>query len=137
MTDALPEYFFRTRDNGAQVFRVENDTRSRRIEMDPIAVVNLRKQEIKPQGDRSLSAEDIARIEAWMAERTQVMDRRRIDDIFRAIDHMNGVAQWAQSSASDAELDEFTDPLLMAMHDLRTVLVRKKADRVMQAAGKD
>lgn len=137
MTDTLPEYYFRTRDNGAQVFRVENDTRSRRIEMDPIAVVNLRKQEIKPQGDRTLSPQDIAAVEAWMAERTEVMDRRRIDDIFRAIDHMNGVAQWAQSSAGDAELEEFTDPLLMAMHDLRTILVRKKAERVMKATGED
>ena len=133
MTDTLPEYYYRTRDNGAQVFRVENDMRSRRLEMDPIAVVNLRKQEIKPQGDRTLSPRDIAEIEGWMARRSQVVEQRRIDDIFRAIDHMNGVTQWAQSNASDAELEEFTDPLLMAMHDLRTVLVRKKADRIMKA----
>jgi hypothetical protein len=36
-----------------------------------------------------------------------------------------------QSRATDAQLDEVTDTLLLAMHDLRTVLVRKKAERLM------
>jgi hypothetical protein len=37
-----------------------------------------------------------------------------------------------QSRASDAELDQVTDALLLAMHDLRTVLIRRKADRLMK-----
>ena len=44
---------------------------------------------------------------------------------------MNLTTQWAQSKASDAELEAITDRLLLAMHDLRTVLVRKKADRLV------
>jgi hypothetical protein len=31
-------------------------------------------------------------------------------------------------------LEEVTDALLLAMHDLRTVLVRRKADRLMDKA---
>ncbi len=30
-----------------------------------------------------------------------------------------------------AQLEEVTDALLLAMHDLRSVLVRKKAERLM------
>ncbi len=128
----LPDYFYRVRDNGALVFRVDTENRQRRIEMDQIAVVNLNKGEIKPHGDRQLSDADVAEIKRWMAERVALLALRDIDDIHRAVDYLNTTAQWAQSRATDAQLDEVTDALLLAMHDLRSVLVRKKADRLMK-----
>lgn len=127
----LPEYYFRVRENGAVVFRVDTENRQRRIEMDQIAVINIRNGEVKPHGGRELSNEDMAEIETWMAARRGVLATRAIDDIHRTIDHLNLTTQWAQSKASEAELEEVTDALLFAMHDLRSVLVRKKADRVM------
>lgn len=127
----LPDYFFRVRDNGATVFRVDTENRQRRIEMDQIAVVNIRNGEIKPHGDRTLSEADLARIEAWMAERAEILAYRDIDDIHRAVDYLNQTTHWAQSRASDEQLDSVTDALLLAMHDLRSVLVRKKADRLV------
>lgn len=126
----LPEYYFRVKENGATVFRVETENRQRRIEMDPIANVNIRNGEIKPQGDRDLSEADRAEIEAWIAHRREVLAARDTDDILRAIDHLNLVTQWAQSKASDEQLEEITDTLLLTMHDLRSVLVRKKAERL-------
>ena len=131
MTD-LPEYYFRVRENGALVFRVDTENRQRRIEMDQIAVVNIRNGEIKPHGDRVLSDDDLDVIRAWMEDRADLLARRDIDDIFRAIDHLNLTTQWAQSKASPEQLDAVTDGLLLAMHDLRSVLVRKKAERLMQ-----
>ncbi|PFG64215.1 hypothetical protein AXZ77_2848 [Thioclava sp. ES.031] len=129
MTD-LPEYYFRVKENGATVFRVDTENRQRRIEMDPIANINIRNGEIKPQGDRVLTEDDRAEIEAWMAHRREVLAQRDVDDILRAVDHLNLVAQWAQSKATDAQLEEITDTLLLTMHDLRSVLVRKKAERL-------
>ncbi len=126
----LPDYYFRIRDNGAFVFRIETENRQRRIEMDQIAVVNIRNGEIKPHGDRSLSAADTKAIADWMAERTALLARRDIDDILRTVDHLNLTAHWANTRASDDELEEVTDALLLAMHDLRAVLVRKKSDRL-------
>lgn len=128
----LPDYYFRVRENGAFVFRVDTENRQRRIEMDQIAVVNTRNGEIKPHGQRELSAEDMAAIEDWMARRVATLAARDIDDIHRAIDHLNLTAHWAQTRATDEQLEEITDALLMAMHDLRTVLVRKKADRLLK-----
>ncbi|TMV14852.1 hypothetical protein [Arenibacterium halophilum] len=130
MSADLPEYYFRVRENGAVVFRIDTENRQRRIEMDQIAVINIRNGEVKPHGDRALTAADTAEIEAWMEARHATLAARDIDDIFRAIDHMNLTTQWAQSRASDDQLEAVTDTLLMAMHDLRTVLVRKKADRL-------
>lgn len=130
MSGDLPEYFFRVRDNGAFVFRVDTENRQRRIDMDQIAVVNIRKAEIKPHGDRDLTEADLAAITAWMEERQAVLAHRDIDDILRAVDYLNTTAHWAQTRATDEQLDQVTDALLMAMHDLRTVLVRKKADRL-------
>ncbi len=45
-------------------------------------------------------------------------------------DFCTAATQWAQSKATDEQLEDVTDRLLLAMHDLRTVLVRKKADRL-------
>lgn len=127
----LPEYYFRIRENGAAVFRVSTENRQRRIEMDEIAFVNIRNGNIRPHGEKTLGPEDLAVIEDWIEERRAVLAERDIDDIHRAIDYLNLTTHWAQSRASDADLEEVTDRLLLAMHDLRTVLVRKKADRLL------
>lgn len=129
----LPEYYFRVRENGAAVFRVDTENRQRRLEMDQIAVLNIRNGEVKPHGQRELSARDREEIDTWMEARRQVLAQRDIDDIHRAVDYLNITTQWVQSKASDAQLEEVTDALLLAMHDLRSTLVRKKADRLMKA----
>ncbi|WP_281971859.1 hypothetical protein [Ruegeria faecimaris] len=130
MTAELPEYYFRIRENGAAVFRIDTENRQRRIEMNQIAVINIRNGEVKPQGQRALTEADQAEIERWMAERKDLLAQRDIDDIHRAVDYLNLTTQWAQSKATDQQLEDVTDRLLLAMHDLRSVLVRKKADRL-------
>ncbi len=135
MSADLPEYYFRVRENGAFVFRVDTENRNRRIEMDQIAVVNIRNGEIKPHGQRQLGEQDLAEIRSWMEARAATLAARDVDDIHRAIDHLNLTAHWANSRATDAQLEEVTDALLLAMHDLRNVLVRKKADRLMKDRG--
>ena len=52
MAGDLPDYYFRVRDNGAAVFRLDSENRQRRIEMDQIAILNVRNGEIKPHGKR-------------------------------------------------------------------------------------
>ncbi len=128
----LPEYYFRVRENGAMVFRVDTENRQRRIDMVQVAVVHLNRNEIKPHGDTVLNEADLAEIRGWMAQRRALLAMRDIDDIHRAVDHLNTTTQWAQSRATDDQLEEVTDALLLAMHDLRSVLVRKKADRVIK-----
>ena len=137
MAGDLPEYFFRIRDNGAVVFRIDSENRQRRIEMEEIAVVNVKNGNVKPHGDRKLTPEESKLIAAWITERQAILAARDIDDILRAVDHMNLTTQWVQSRASDADLERVTDHLLLSMHDLRTVLVRKKAERLMKAAEAD
>ena len=114
------------------MFRVYTENRQRRIEMDQIAVINIKNGEVKPHGDRTLSPEDIAEIENWMADRTALLAQRDIDDIHRAVDYLNITTQWVQSKATDDQLEGITDDLLLAMHDLRSVLMRKKADRLLK-----
>ena len=132
MSSELPEYYFRVRDNGAAVFKVDTENRQRRIEMDQIAVANIRNGEIKAQGGRELTPEDLKVIKDWMEARIALLAARDIDDIHRAVDYMNLTTHWAQTKATDDQLEDVTDALLMAMHDLRTVLIRKKAARLMK-----
>jgi hypothetical protein len=132
MAGDLPDYYFRVRENGAAVFKVDTENRQRRIDLDEIAIVNVKNGAIKPHGDYVLSPKDNAAIKSWVSERSTLLAARDIDDILRNIDHMNLTTQWAQSRASDAALDAVTDRLLLAMHDLRMVLVRKKSERLMR-----
>ena len=131
----LPDYYFRIRENGAAVFRVDTENRQRRIEMEQIATVNTRNGEIKPHGDRVLTDTDLTTIKDWLLRRIALLSRRDIDDIHRAVDYMNISTQWVQSKATDQQLEDVTDALLLAMHDLRSVLVRKKADRLLGDKG--
>jgi hypothetical protein len=128
--DALPDYFFRIRENGAAVYRLGTDPRDQRIEMDQIAIVNTRNGEVKPHGAREVSDADREAIAAWLADRRATLARREADEIARTVEILNHAAHWAQTRATEAELEALTGPLLLAMHDLRTVLVRKKADRL-------
>ncbi|MDF0598369.1 hypothetical protein [Psychromarinibacter halotolerans] len=134
MSAELPEYYFRTRENGAFVFRVDTENRQRRIEMEQIATVNIRNGQVKPQGNRDLTDADMRAISDWMQARTRVVEARRLDDILRTVDHLNQTAHWANSDATDAQLEQVTDSLLLAMHDLRSVLVRRKADQLLKAS---
>ncbi|OWU71287.1 hypothetical protein ATO2_03270 [Roseovarius sp. 22II1-1F6A] len=134
MSLELPEYYFRVKENGAAVFRVDTENRQRRIEMDQIAVLNIRNGEVKPHGDRPLTEQDLTEIRTWMAHRSEQLARREVDDLLRTVDHLNLTTQWVQSRATQAQLDEVTDALLLAMHDLRQLLVRKKAERLLKDA---
>ncbi len=130
MAGDLPDYYFRIRENGAVVFRVDTENRQRRIEMIELATVNVKNGNIKPHGDTALSPAELKAIRDWMAARTALLATRDIDDIHRAVDYLNMTTQWVQTKASDDQLEDVTDDLLLAMHDLRTVLVRRKADRL-------
>lgn len=133
MTDDLPDYYFRVRENGAAVFRLNPETRQRRLDLEQIAMANLRNGEVRAQGDYKLTDVDMTAIRDWMAKRAEVLAGRELDDILRAIDHLNLTTHWAQTKATPDQLEAVTDRLLLAMHDLRQVLVRKKSERVGQA----
>ena len=126
----LPDYYFRVRENGAAVFRLGTENRLRRIEMTEIAAVNVKNGNIKPHGEVELTEADRGAIEEWLAARQAQLAAREVDDILRTVDHLNLTTQWAQARATDAQLEAVTDQLLLAMHDLRSMLVRRKADRL-------
>lgn len=133
MSTELPEFYFRVRENGAAVYRIDTENRQRRIEMNQIAVVNINNGNVRPHGEHILTPEEQTAIADWMADRIEMLNKRIVDDIHRAVDHLNLTTQWVQSKATDEQLEEFTDRLLLAMHDLRSTLVRKKADRMMKS----
>ncbi len=126
----IPDYYFRVRDNGALVLRLSTENRQRRIEMEEIATVNVKNGSIKPHGEVKLTASDRTAIADWLAARQAQLAAREVDDILRTVDHLNLTTQWAQARATDAQLGAVTDALLLAMHDLRSTLVRRKADRL-------
>lgn len=100
-----------------------------RLTLQHIAVANVKRGDWKPQGDTALTKADEAAIAAWLDDRKAALAKRRLEDVRQTVEQLNLTAGWAQSTASDAELEAVSDDLLLAMHDLRTVLARRKADR--------
>lgn len=129
----LPDLYFRIRDNGAMVFRLDTENRHRRLDMEQIAVVNITKGDFKAHGDRTVSPAERESIGAWIAARRATVAQNEVEAIRRMIEQMNMAAQWVHSRATDEQINDLTDDMLMAMHDLRTVLVRRKAEQLKDA----
>ncbi len=123
----LPRHYFRLREPGALVFRVNGAALRERLEMEPVALVNLRTGEVRPQGGQVLNPEDEAAIAAWVLGQQAGAEARGIEDIRRTVEALNHAAHWVQTRASAAQIDEVSQALLMAMHDLRSTLVRRRA----------
>ena len=124
-----PNLYFRTKENGAAVFRVDTENRQNRLAMQHIAMVNVKNGKINPQSNEQPTPSETAQIEAWLTERRTVLATRGADDAARTLDQIKGLAQYYQSSATAAEVDASAQDLLMAIHDLRGVLVRRMMDK--------
>jgi len=125
---SLPPYYFRIRENGAAVYAVDTEDRLSRLEMRQIAIVNARNGEIKPHGSHDLTEADRAAIDLWLSDRRATLNRRERATGWDTVEQLGLTAQWIQSKATDEEIAAVGDTLLMAMHDLRSVIVRKKSD---------
>lgn len=124
----MSELYFRVRDNGAQVFRIMEDPREARTRLEPLAVLNLRTGDLRLQGGREPTGAEQAEIDAWTKARRETLAEREVDDIRRTVEAIQTAAGWVQSKAEDDAFRMVADDLLMAAHDLRQAIVRKKAD---------
>jgi hypothetical protein len=120
-----PALYFRTKENGAAVFRVDTQNRQSRLDMQHIAMVNVKNGKINPQSNEQPTPEEMAEIETWLVKRQAVLMARASDDAARTLDQIKSLAQYYQSAAMDADVAKTAPDLLMAIHDLRSVLVRR------------
>ncbi|MXU65695.1 hypothetical protein [Oceanomicrobium pacificus] len=123
-----PFLYFRTRENGALVYRVEDDARLRRLDFVHVANANIRNGDIKIHGDADLSDAERAEIEAWIATRRDQVAADQSEDARRLSDEIHRTTQWLQSRAGPEDVRALAEPLLLAMQDMRMVLVRKLSE---------
>ena len=118
-----PSLYFRRRENGAAVYRIL-DEKSQRLDMQQVAVVKL-DGEIKQHGNHELTAEETGEIIAWHAMRLEAQPTREAELVDRLVGDLNAMAQWTQANATDDQVREAAEPLMLAMHDLRATIVRR------------
>ncbi|MEM9715164.1 MAG: hypothetical protein AAF826_01470 [Pseudomonadota bacterium] len=124
--------YFRTRENGAAVFRIDTENKSRRLEMIPIASVSLRKAEIRSQGPNEITDAERAEIQDWitsrkaeLAERTSISQNQLLDDI-------KFFTHWINSQATPDQVVEMSEEFLLTIHDLRASIVRAQAESLIK-----
>ena len=123
------QLYFRIKDNGAVAFRLEEDASRGRLDMRPIADVNVRNGQTKPRRDAEITKAEQAEIEVWIENRRAALARHEADAPRRAIEALNEAAQWYGGKPDPKAAEATRDDLLMAMHDLRATIVRHMADQ--------
>lgn len=121
------DLYFRIKDNGATVFRINDETRQRRLDLQPVAKANVRNGDIKLRKDVTLSDAELSEIKAWLDARSTELQGREIEQARLTIEQLNTTANWISSKPDEAVADAISEDLLMAMHDLRTAIVRFKS----------
>ena len=121
------DLYFRIKDNGATVFRINDETRQRRLDLQPVAKANVRNGDIKLRKDVTLSDAELSEINAWLDARSTELQGREIEQARLTIEQLNTTANWISSKPDEALADAISEDLMMAMHDLRTAIVRFKS----------
>lgn len=119
--------YFRVKDNGASVFRVTEQTRQRRTELQPVAEANVRNGEVKPRKDAVLSDDERREIKRWLDDRRATLEAREAEVAQLAVEQMNAAANWYAGKPDAEAAEALADDLLMAMHDLRAAILRFRA----------
>ena len=122
-----PQLYFRIREPGAAVFRVSAENQQKRMEMDLIAVANVRTGEIKSHG-AGPNIDEREQIESWISDRRKSVPQRDQSELKALIESLNRSAQWLHSRANKKAVIEQAEDLLFALHDLRSVIVRRMID---------
>ncbi len=126
------DLYFRIKDNGATVFRINDETRHRRLDLQPIAEANVRNGDIKLRKDVTLTDAETTEIKRWLDARGAELAAREIDQARLTIEHLNATANWISSKPDPVAAEAMSEDLLMAMHDLRAAIVRFKSKMLDQ-----
>ncbi len=121
------QLYFRIREPGATIFRVATETQQKRLEMESVAVANLRTGEIKVHGEGP-NVDERAQIEAWISDRRKSGPQRDQLELTALIESLNRAAHWLHSRADKKAVMAQAEDLLFALHDLRSVVVRRMID---------
>ncbi|MFK7943948.1 MAG: hypothetical protein AB8B85_13685 [Paracoccaceae bacterium] len=119
--------YYRHRKNGAVVFRLEVANRQRRIELNQIASI-AKTGEVIPHKRRPATEAEIKEIQRWWADWHARADTEQLSDTDKFLVELNQFTDWFQRRAENEEVDAASDPLLMALLDLRQVVVRRLSD---------
>lgn len=116
--------YYRHRTNGVTVFRMEVSNRQRRIELNQIASIS-RRGEIVPHKRNVPSEAELAEMADWFVTWQARSDAEQLDETEKFLVEINHFTDWVHRRADDGEIDAQSDALLMALLDLRQVIVRR------------
>ena len=112
------------------VFRLDVQNRQRRLELTHIATINAR-GEILPHKHRQPTDTEMSEIATWWADFSHRRNNGTLSTAEVLIGDLNDMANWLAKDAGSKEVEEVSDSLLMAMHDLRQVIVRRLSQQEM------
>ena len=116
--------YYRHRKNGVVVFRMEVANRQRRIELNQIASI-AKTGDIIPHKRRPPTEAETAEMSAWWTKYKAREDAEALDGTEAFQIEINRFTEYMQKGASDEEVNAQSDALLMALLDLRQVVVRR------------
>ncbi len=122
-----PTLYFRRKGNGATVYRIATGKHSR-LDMQKIAILK-QNGVVKPSGKPPPTKAELIEITTWHDTRQADQETRDAARVDQLVGDINAVTQWLQVDANDKQITQNAQPILMAIHDLRTTLVRRLSDQ--------
>lgn len=116
--------YCRLHKKGALVFRVETTSRRQEVEFVRIAEISP-DGEVAPHKHHPATVEEMAEAAAWWRDWSARREESRLEKTEQVIARLNGYAGWLTRKATDDEVARLSEPLLMAMLDLREEVLRR------------
>lgn len=120
--------YFRIKDNGATVFRVAEDGPGGRMDLNPIAEVNVRNGELRARREAEITEPEKREIADWIVARRRAVAAEAAATPQRALEAINAAAHWYAGKPDPAAARAARNDLLMAVFDLRAAIVRHMAE---------
>ncbi|MEM7210870.1 MAG: hypothetical protein AAF479_03095 [Pseudomonadota bacterium] len=118
------QLYYRHRQNGVTVFRMEVANRQRRIELNQIASI-LHDGRIVPHKRRPATDAELTEIEAWHADWKRRSGDEELTETEQFVAELNQFTDWVARRAPAEQVDRQSDLLLTALLDLRQTVVRR------------
>lgn len=121
------QFYFRAREQNANIYRISADNRKSRDLYDHIGTITYQSGKIKLQDDASISPDEEKEIMEWVTRHKARMNKIQKSKIEELIVDINHAAHWVQTNASDNDIHRVFEDLVLALQDLRQVSVRRYA----------
>ena len=120
---------YRVRGNSVQLVKTVRDKASGKAVSKPVGSLNLINAAISDAAKESLTPDEIAGVEAWVARKQDIDRRKRQLDAELFSTTIGSMIQWTKEASAE-EVNAMADDILFALKDLQSAIAAKAKEQL-------